>query len=473
MSSTPQFITLERTLERTISVLTGQAPSVQNRALLIEARRLRSVIANWRSIPPPADVLEEMLERVLLLSTSGGTTGADAGATRVEATRLASADGEARGGGTEAADDFEPDLYLIEDSPTHPRTAPQPAPPPPSPPTKHSSPFKPPRPKGSAPPTTPPLATPPPPEPPPPAGGATPAAAKDNGVEKWDGVTQFGRLLVQASDVPRLAHSLFSDAPPAPVPSLPPPPIEHSATFSSSSDAPREGAQEHAGAVNYAITRTAVDARPVAMANPVNPLLVALADAYAPAADAYRALRRKLVSKGNPRVIAITSASPAEGKTLLTLNLALTVRGNTRGRVLVIEANLRSPGIGKFLGFEPPECFMEQVRSHADEPTRPWVVAEPLPKLHILAIDTRVPHVPILDPVGFSNAMDQLKNAEYDCILVDTPPVLGSGDVNVIADAVEGIILAAVHVKSKRSEIRRAAAQLEPAPILGVVLLEG
>jgi Mrp family chromosome partitioning ATPase len=67
--------------------------------------------------------------------------------------------------------------------------------------------------------------------------------------------------------------------------------------------------------------------------------------------------------------------------------------------------------------------------------------------------------------------MDQLKNAGYDFVVVDTPPVLGSGDVNVIADAVEGILLAALPLKSKRREMRKAAVQLEPAPILGAVLL--
>jgi Mrp family chromosome partitioning ATPase len=222
----------------------------------------------------------------------------------------------------------------------------------------------------------------------------------------------------------------------------------------------------------YAVPKTVIDVRPVGPGSPVNPLLVALADAYSPTADAYRSVRRKLATNEDPRVIAVTSASPGEGKTVLTLNLALTVRASTRGRVLVVEANLRSPIVAEMLGFEPPECFIDQIRRHVDGPQLPWIVAEPFPRLHVLAVDTRVSHEPILDSVGFATAMNQIKNAGYDFILVDTPPVLGSGDVNVIADAVEGILLAAVPLKSKRGEMRRAAMQLAPAPILGAVLLD-
>ena len=73
-ASTPpsSFASLERTLDRTIECLVGGPQTREARALLIEARRLRSVIANWRSIPPPLAVRDEMLERVVQLSTSVG-----------------------------------------------------------------------------------------------------------------------------------------------------------------------------------------------------------------------------------------------------------------------------------------------------------------------------------------------------------------------------------------------------------------
>jgi len=218
--------------------------------------------------------------------------------------------------------------------------------------------------------------------------------------------------------------------------------------------------------------RTLVTVEAVSLPDPVNPALLFLTEPYSPRADAYRALRRKLVSSGNPRVIGITSAHPGEGKTTFALNLALTLRESARGRVLLVEANHRAPSFHKLLGFLPSRCFLDQLDAHLDDPRAPWVAAEPMPKLHVMAIDPRIKHPPLLDPVAFGTGMDRLKQAGYEYILVDAPPVLGSVDCNVISDSVEGMIFSALAMKSKRKEMRRAVEQLEPAPILGAVVLD-
>ena len=119
-----------------------------------------------------------------------------------------------------------------------------------------------------------------------------------------------------------------------------------------------------------------------------------------------------------------------------------------------------------------PACFIAQLARHVDDPRAPWVVAEPLPKLHVMAMDPDIKHDPLLDPVSFAAGMDRLKQAGYEYIIVDSPPVIGGVDCNVIADAVDAMILTALPLKSMRREMRKAVEQLEPAPILGVVVLD-
>jgi Mrp family chromosome partitioning ATPase len=223
---------------------------------------------------------------------------------------------------------------------------------------------------------------------------------------------------------------------------------------------------------DLSVPRTQVAAHAVKLSDPVDPLLIVLAEPYSPRADAYRTLRRKLATNPSLRVLSITSANPGEGKTVLALNLALTLRETAKSRVLVVEANHRAPSIGKILGFPTPSCFLEQLARHTEDPREPWTVAEPLPKLHVLAIDPATLHAPLLDSVAFSSGMDRLKQAGYEYIVVDAPPVLGSLDCNVIADCVDATILSALPMKSHRRPMRKAVEQLEPAPILGVVVLE-
>ena len=217
---------------------------------------------------------------------------------------------------------------------------------------------------------------------------------------------------------------------------------------------------------------TSITVTQVQLGEKIEPHIVMLSDAYSDRADAYRALRRKLASSGNPQVIAITSPSAGEGKTTCAINLALAMRETSRGKVLLIEANGRSPSIAKILGFETPECFCEQLTQRREDPRKPWAAAEVMPKLHIMACDPALKRAPQLDPIAFGNGMERLKRAGYEYILIDTPPVLGTFEVNMIADNVDGVLFTAITMRSKRSQLRKAMEQIMPAPVLGVMVLD-
>ncbi|WP_437678028.1 hypothetical protein [Sorangium sp. So ce131] len=244
---------------------------------------------------------------------------------------------------------------------------------------------------------------------------------------------------------------------------------------------------------------------PLPMPDSVDPSIVMIHAPYSPQADAYRTLRRKLPSAASTTV-AVTSAGSGEGKTSCAINLALALRETVRGKILLVEANIRTPGIAKALRFEPPLCFTAQLQRHRDDRLAPWVVVEqatPVPAVapgedgvessdrnvppggkpndprlslqtpvHILAVDPRSDRPPMLDAVAFSTGIESLKRAGYSYIIIDTPPVLGTMDMNVIGDSVDGVVLTSVVKKSTRRTIRQAIEQLRPAPVLGVVLLE-
>jgi Mrp family chromosome partitioning ATPase len=162
-----------------------------------------------------------------------------------------------------------------------------------------------------------------------------------------------------------------------------------------------------------------------------------------------------------------------EGKTTCAANLALALGECGRARVLLVEANLRKPALAELFGFLPPECFSTQLVRHKDKPLEPWSVVEIYsPSLHVLAVKPDGDARPLLDGPAFSLAIELLRQANYEYIVIDTPPVLGAADVNLVEDAADGVLFTAWSRTTSGRRLKQAVEQLAPAKLLGLALLD-
>ena len=190
-------------------------------------------------------------------------------------------------------------------------------------------------------------------------------------------------------------------------------------------------------------------------------------------AASFRVLRYRLKKQNDPRVVGVTSPGNDEGKTTTAFNLAMALAEDGRERVLLVEANFHRPKIAEMLGFAPPSCFARQLARSLEHPGAPWdVVAAYSDNLHVLAVDPSSVRLAPLCAPAFKSAMRCLVGQSYAFVVVDCPAVLGTADVNVIADTVDALLFTAVGGRSRAAELRRAEEQLTPANIVGTVLLE-
>jgi Mrp family chromosome partitioning ATPase len=204
-----------------------------------------------------------------------------------------------------------------------------------------------------------------------------------------------------------------------------------------------------------------------------DPRLILVREPDSMRAATFRVLRHRVADRGDPRVIAVTSAGPRDGKTTTAANLALALSEFGRARVLLLEANLRSPQLAVLFGFLPPECFSVQLQRHRERPADPWSIVEAFsPALHVLAVKPGETNRPLLDAPAFAIAIEVLMRVGYDYIIIDTPPVLGSADVNLIEDYVDAVIVAARSGRTMGRSVRAAVEQLSQRKVLGVVLLD-
>ncbi len=187
----------------------------------------------------------------------------------------------------------------------------------------------------------------------------------------------------------------------------------------------------------------------------------------------FRVLRHHLLEAGRPQVIVVSSPRPGEGKTTTAVNLALALAECDRAKVLLVECHLRHPQLATMLRHNPSWCFAEQLAAHRHQPMLPWSFVDiPQLWLHVAALSPRVSQRQILDAPSFAIAMERLRLAGYDHIVVDAPPVLGSADVNLMQDAADGVVLTLRARQSTARDLRRAFEQLSPGRVLGTVLLQ-
>jgi receptor protein-tyrosine kinase len=163
----------------------------------------------------------------------------------------------------------------------------------------------------------------------------------------------------------------------------------------------------------------------------------------------------------------VTSALPAEGKTLTATNLALTLSESYQRRVLLIDADLRRPRMREMFALPPTEGLTDSLA---------------MPKDGALPVHRVTQHLWVLtaggmlhDPMSLlvSPAMKQLLDdarESFDWVVVDTPPIAILPDANLLAAMIDTTLLVVSAQSTPYPMVQRAAQAVGTNRILGVVL---
>ena len=170
-----------------------------------------------------------------------------------------------------------------------------------------------------------------------------------------------------------------------------------------------------------------------------------------------------------PKVIAVTSTVPSEGKTMLALNLAR-IAAVSGQRVLFIDADLRRPRMHKSLGISNERSLIEVLNGET-----PLNEACRIEKdTGMVVLPGKVVHANPLDILN-SNAMRKFiadVRVRFDQVIIDTPPVLAVSDIKVIGQYSDKIIYNIKWDDTPREAVVTGLKQIVDAklPLAGVVL---
>ncbi len=192
--------------------------------------------------------------------------------------------------------------------------------------------------------------------------------------------------------------------------------------------------------------------------------------------EAYRRLRATLdqAPDGSPRQgtlsIVVTSASPGEGKTMTSLNLALAFA--TAGkRVTLVDGDLRHPMIASVFGVAPPSSGIatafESARVEA-------LLARPIEHPNLSLLLTRPENASIIDAITADRVTSLIAalSSHADVIVFDTAPVGEAAETLAFAEASDAVLLA-IRLGSTRRERLADTVRLfaqQRVPLAGVVV---
>jgi len=190
--------------------------------------------------------------------------------------------------------------------------------------------------------------------------------------------------------------------------------------------------------------------------------------------EAVRTLRNSilLADVGNPiNSLMFTSAMPAEGKTTTSVHFAV-AHAQQGNRTLLIDADLRRPGIHRALGFTSQNGLSDVLQQGVA--WRDAIINLPdIPNLEVLPAGTPSRMAADLVAKGLPEILAQAAGV-YDFIVIDAPPLLGFSEPLRLAVLVDGVIVVALAGQTDRKAVSAALETLRrlKVRILGVVLNE-
>jgi protein-tyrosine kinase len=193
-----------------------------------------------------------------------------------------------------------------------------------------------------------------------------------------------------------------------------------------------------------------------------------------PAAQGFKMLRTQVTQRMQQRgwnTLAVIAPTAGDGATTVALNLAMAISADPKRSALLVDFNLRHPGVAAALGIpgEPgvEQCLMNEYR-----------IEEVFVRLkgyeHLLlapAAGAVAQSSELLASEAARRLVAELKTRYADrMVLFDLPPVLGSDDALSFVPLVDAVLLVIAEGQTRIEDVQRCFELLKNRPVIGTVL---
>lgn len=192
-----------------------------------------------------------------------------------------------------------------------------------------------------------------------------------------------------------------------------------------------------------------------------------------PASWVFDSLRTQVLQKmeeNNWKTMAIISPTSGSGKTVISINLAISIAQSPQKTAMLVDFDMRKPRIAQYLGLKHKKSMNDFLKGTAD--LSEIIVNPSIPRLTI--IPTNKPVHKSSETLSLSkvkNLIVELKERyESRIVIFDLPPILHADDAMVLLPHVDCVLLVVGDGADNEADLKQTMRLLDKSNILGVVV---
>ena len=187
--------------------------------------------------------------------------------------------------------------------------------------------------------------------------------------------------------------------------------------------------------------------------------LITKYDPRSPISEVFRLLRTNIqyINKDEKSTaIMLTSTTPANGKTFVTANLAITL-AQANKRVILVDSDIRKPRLHKVFELENTMGLSDYLRNSSDGL---YIRKTNIENLSIVTAGTMVNNPSeLIGQEKFKKTIEALKE-KYDYVIIDSSPILMVTDSILVSRVVDATILIAIYNKTRIDDLKSAVRRI-------------
>jgi len=166
------------------------------------------------------------------------------------------------------------------------------------------------------------------------------------------------------------------------------------------------------------------------------------------------------------KVITVSSPDTKDGKSLVSANLASAFAMDPGRRVIIVDCDLRSPALNRYLGVSAEPGLLTYL---AEGQLSPYCYTRRLGNLYFLTSGGIAPNpIEILSMPKMRQLIEYLK-IDFDTIILDAPPFSPIADARIVTGMSDGLVMVLRRGKTSYSNADRAFKAVDRNKVLGVV----